>query len=159
MFIKPCESDQCHIQNSQKLWKIGRLLLLLRPQNKRLTTKDYWLNSSCFSTIVDATRILAGFNIATCELKIPSIALKIGTLKKLASIIESLAIEMQDRKKEMDATVFFRCMILNWTDNISHNALKTLTRPNAKWNNPTFLHMTEDIQKLQVYLKGQTKNF
>lgn len=82
----------------------------------------------------------------------PSLALKLGhSLKKCAKILAGKAIENMDESLEKKARAFHRLCEMNWTDEVSHHAIRTLH--DRKRANPRILPLAEDIVTLAKYLK------
>lgn len=98
----------------------------------------------------------ASYDISMNKYGSPSLALKVGhSVNKCCSIVLGNAIENQNKELQQKADEFIKLLQMNWTDDVSSSALKTLTE--AKRNKNGLLPSTEDIQALTRYIKTQSE--
>ena len=89
---------------------------------------------------------------------IPSLALKIGhSLKKCALIQVSQSIFTKDDINRKDAKDFLTLCKIEWSDEVATAARTTLQ--DAKVNKPKILSLSQDLQKLQKYLKSESSKY
>lgn len=151
-FIKVGHDKDQHNYIRTKLREIARLLIELRkvPKFENAALKDF-LVPSMFRHVVEAARKVAGFDTGTNQFLTPSLALKLGhSLNKCSKILKGQAIENGDRELEKTSSAFHQLCALNWTVEVSANALRTLH--DRKRNKPRILPLTDDIKKLSKYL-------
>ena len=109
-----------------------------------------------FHKAVEATKTLCQYNSATNTYGIPSLALKIGhTLKKCAMIKTNVTVCDGQTDLAKGCQEFRSLCKDEWSDLISSGALLRLNT--AKMNKGQSLPLTEDIEKLQTFLKDQSK--
>lgn len=78
-------------------------------------------------------------------------ALKLGhTLKKIAEIIHCRALMAEDEELIRSTDTFKKLYTSKWSEYVSHSALNTLS--DSKYNKPSTLPFTEDVQILHQYL-------
>ena len=144
----------------QTLRRMGKLVNQLQLQSKcrNLTMKDY-IDPTKFQDVVKAAKTVAGFDEKTHKYQIPSLALKLGhTVKRCAKILEGNSLENGNVSVVTMARDFQNLCELNWADQVSTHALRTLYE--AKRNKPKLLPLTEDTVLLANFLKaGCHKNF
>ena len=81
----------------------------------------------------------------------PSLALKLGhSLHKISDIIHCTALMAEDEDRIRSTDIFKKLYTSKWSELVSNGALNTLS--DAKYNKPSTLPFTEDIQILQQYL-------
>lgn len=142
---------------SQKMRELGRLLIKVREiQNCSLTLADI-IKPSQFLGNVSAVKSLAGYDEENECYSTPSLALKIGAaLKKCAKIIKAEALMQQDSTLSHEADDFFQLCEMEWGDQVSSIALKTLRE--KKWNKPGMIPIVEDIVMLHKHLDGKASS-
>eukprot|EP00057_Strongylocentrotus_purpuratus_P013398 XP_011667872.1 PREDICTED: uncharacterized protein LOC100891939 [Strongylocentrotus purpuratus] len=145
-----------HIRN--KLREVGRMVLQYRRKTKNSTTSlADLIDPSKFRDVVEATRTVAGFDGKRHLYVTPSLALKLGhTMKKVCNILLAEGIMAGDKVLEDRCNNFSKLLDMNWHEQVSSHALRTLTQ--NKRNNPQFLPITTDIQTLASFLKKEMKH-
>ena len=138
------------------LRRIGRLLLQLQENAKFKHPLSYFIDPAHFRNVVTAAKQVAGFNKESNTFSKPSVALKIGqTLKRSAKILQGKSIQEADEDMIKKVKSFHELCELNWTEEISTHALRTLYE--GKRNQVKALPLTEDIVRLSKYLKDESK--
>ncbi|ELT93915.1 hypothetical protein CAPTEDRAFT_194218 [Capitella teleta] len=137
------------------LRRMARLLQVMRIQESSPNAHlESFLTPSKYRVCLTAAKSLAGYDENKSQYDTPSLALKVGhTLKKCATILEGQRLEKQDNDGASDAVSFRRLLELNWSDEVSRCALRTITK--KAMNNPKLLPLTEDIVKLSNKLKQE----
>ncbi|XP_077424987.1 uncharacterized protein LOC144053930 [Vanacampus margaritifer] len=135
----------------QKLREVGRLLVCLRA-NYSVHSLEEAIKPSNSQTVVQAVKQVAGFHEESLSYHTPSLALKLGhTLNKICDIIHCRALMAEDAALVKATETFRKLYTSKWCELISNKALSTLS--SAKYNKPTTLPFTEDIQVLHQYLQ------
>jgi len=133
-----------------KVREMGRLLVQLKEDHKIGSICEA-LDPTRFRQLVQSVRSVAGFNEETHSYTTPSLALKLGhSLKKCAVFLISEALQTASKQKEEQANAFIRLSEIEWSDQVSSNALRSLH--DNKLNQPTILPLTQDIAKLSHHL-------
>ncbi|XP_026063535.1 uncharacterized protein LOC113046779 isoform X1 [Carassius auratus] len=82
----------------------------------------------------------------------PSLALKLGhSLNKICEIIQCRALMSEDKELISSTETFKKLYSSKWSEMISHTALVTLNE--AKFNKPSTLPFTQDVQSLHQLLE------
>ncbi|MEQ2259538.1 hypothetical protein XENORESO_013403, partial [Xenotaenia resolanae] len=135
----------------QKLREIGRLLICLRTEFSVHNLEEA-VKPANFQRVVQAVKIVAGFDDENHSYQTPSLALKLGhTLNKICDIIHCRALMAEDEELIKSTNTFKKLYTSKWSELVSHTALNTLSH--AKYNKPLTLPFTEDVQRLHQYLK------
>ena len=142
------DADQAeHI--SAKIREMGRLLLQLKAKGFKCLRES--LKPKHFDSIVQAVKDLCGYDNGTQRYKTPSLAVKLGnSLKKCARIIKSEAIKNDLKTEELLAHKFEELCNINWSHDVSSNALKTLGE--RKLSKEIHIPLTRDIVKLHTFI-------
>ena len=137
------------------LRRIGRLLQRLRiEENLPNANLASFLTPQNFRRTLNAAKLLAGYQEEDGLFSTPSLALKLGhSLKKCATILQGKHLEDGDTEGASRAASYRQLVEMNWSDEVSRSALRTLTR--NKMNKPRLLPLTEDIVKLSKHLKEE----
>ncbi|XDV36910.1 hypothetical protein PO909_006624 [Leuciscus waleckii] len=140
----------------QKLREVGRLLLCLRTEFSVHNLEDA-VKPANFQRVVQAVKKVSGFDEQKHSYQKPSLALKLGhTLKKIADIIHCRALMAEDEELIRHTDIFKKLYTSRWSELVSHSALKTLS--DAKYNKPSTLPFTEDVQILHQYLEKSAES-
>ena len=132
--------------------RMGRLLIQLRLQDKDpdATLKKY-MDPQQFHNVFEATKVLAGMDMKTNTMLLPSLALKVGhDLKKCAMILKCEALETADGLLVKKTEDFITLLEATWPD-ITAPAHRVMNE--VKQNKAKLLPLTEDIMKLSAKLK------
>ncbi|XP_043978900.1 uncharacterized protein LOC122834482 isoform X2 [Gambusia affinis] len=140
----------------QKLREIGRLLICLRSEFSVHNLEEA-VKPANFQRVVQAVKIVCGFDEEKHSYQTPSLALKLGhTLQKISDIIHCRALMAEDEELIKSTDTFKKLYTSKWSELVSHTALNTLSH--AKYNKPLTLPFTEDVQSLHRYLKESGEN-
>lgn len=140
---------------SQKMRELGRLLLVVRSEDRNITTIKDVIHAQKFPTVIKATRVLCKYSIETNTYGNPSLALKLGhLLKKAAKVCKTDSLIHGNNDLISRCEEFLTLLESEWTDEISSTALRTVVQ--TKINKGQGLPLTEDIQKLQTFLKNKS---
>lgn len=135
----------------QKLREVGRLLLCLRTEFSVHNLEDT-VKPANFQRVVQAVKKVSGFDEEKHLYQKPSLVLKLGhTLHKIVDIIHCRALMAEDEELIRYTDIFKKLYTSRWPELVSHSALNTLS--DAKYNKPSTLPFTEDVQILHLYLE------
>lgn len=134
-----------------KLREMGRLLLTLKNKFDIFSFEDA-VKPNNFYKIISAVKSVAGYDGQKNSYRAPSLALKLGhSLKKIGDIILCRAISAEDESIIKAAERFTKLCTKEWAGQVSHSALATLSK--TKFNKPSTIPFTEDVQLLHKYLE------
>ena len=137
-----------------KVREMGRLLLTLRKKYSIFSFEEA-VKPNHFYKIIGAVRAVAGYDEEKHSYCTPSLALKLGhSLKKIGDIILCRAIAAEDEDLIKAAERFTQLCTKQWATQVSHTALATLSK--AKFNKPSTIPFTEDVQLLHKYLEDKS---
>ncbi|XP_072566873.1 uncharacterized protein [Paramormyrops kingsleyae] len=140
----------------QKLREIGRLLLVLRSESSIYSIEEA-VKPANFHKVVQAVRKVSGYNEEHHCYKTPSLALKLGhSLQKLCDIIHCRALMAEDNERMKSTEAFKKLCSSKWSELVSHTALTTLSA--MKFNKPSTLPFTQDVQLLHEHLEKTSRN-
>ncbi|KAI7806122.1 hypothetical protein IRJ41_000533 [Triplophysa rosa] len=140
----------------QKVRELARFILALRKKCPSVTLEDA-MKPANFMNVIDAVKDTAGFNQDTHSYQTPSLALKIGhSLLKVSEILHCRALIAEDAELTNSAKAFQKLYKTKWSEYISHKALCTIS--DLKYNKPTKLPLTQDIDKLNDYLQRSAES-
>lgn len=138
----------------QKTREMGRLLLTLKKTKSIFSFEDATKPKN-FYKVIAAVKTVAGYDEKKNCYRTPSLALKLGhSLKKIGDIILCRAIAAEDEQMIKAAERFTQLCTKQWTGLVSHTALACLTK--SKFNKPSTLPFTEDVQLLHQYLEKKS---
>lgn len=138
---------------SQKMRELGRFLLAVKKRNCAVRRLIDVCVPSNFKLAVAAAKDVSGFDAAKNCYKTPSLACKIGyTLKRVCEIVVGSSLMDDDREAEQKALNFIKLIDSDWNTYVSKRARTNLEQ--EKWNKPEVLPLTEDVVKLQTFLKS-----
>lgn len=137
---------------------MGRLLLCLRTEFSIYNLEEA-VKPANFQRVVRAVKKVSGFDEEKHSFLTPSLALKLGhSLQKISDIIHCRALMAEDEDLIRSTDIFKKLYTSKWSELVSHRALNTLS--DAKYNKPSTLPFTEDVQILHRYLdKSAEKAF
>lgn len=127
---------------------------------RKHNTKIYDFFSIFYPNHYDATitaiQSLAGLNHSGTGFKIPSLATSLGTLiKQIGRLCISEWIKRHNKEKQTYAEDFLKLLTEDYTSSIARTALET--QACKKRQSTVVLPSTNDIQKLQVYLRDTVR--
>ena len=138
----------------QKMREMARLLVELRKTTQRPNNGlASFFHPQYYRSLVACSKIVSGYDESRNRYGTPSLALKIGhSVQKCVKILIGNAIEKRDKETECDAEELQKLININWTDDVSSNALKTLQED--KRNRTEVLPLAEDIKTFSDHLKA-----
>ncbi|XP_028281560.1 uncharacterized protein LOC114448636 [Parambassis ranga] len=140
----------------QKLREVGRLLVCLRSEFS-IQNLEEAVKPANFQRVVQAVKKVAGFDEEKQQYGTPSLALKLGhTLNKICDIIHCRALMAEDEELAKTTDIFKKLYTSKWSELVSHGALNTPS--DAKYNKPSTLPFTEDVQILHQYLEKSAES-
>ena len=140
-----CNSNR-HEHVRCKVRELGHLLVQLKEEHKMHSIADA-LDPKQFKDLVSSVHKICGFCCDTTTYSSPSLALKLGhTLKKCAVMLILEALQTTSKEREENSTAFIRLYDIEWADQISSKALKTLH--DMGLNKVTILPLADDIAKI-----------
>ncbi|KAL6476254.1 hypothetical protein MHYP_G00147530 [Metynnis hypsauchen] len=135
----------------QKLREIGRFLMILRSDSS-IYSIEKTVKPANFSKVIQAVKKVSGYDEERSCYQTPSLALKLGhTLQKVCEIIHCRAVMAEDEELIKSTETFKKLYTTKWSEMISHTALNTLNE--AKFNKPSTLPFTHDVQLLHKHLE------
>ncbi|KAJ8046141.1 hypothetical protein HOLleu_04717 [Holothuria leucospilota] len=152
-FAEPHQFQYC----AQRMRQLGRLVMTMKGlfPGKISSLKDA-IHPQNFCDVVEAVRQTAGFNPISKQYKTPSLALQIGfSLRAVAGILKGEALKTGDKSEQEAAECFDKLCGLEWSQEVSHNAIMTLEK--RKFNKPQMLPLGEDVVKLSRHLREISK--
>ena len=159
LFIRRGHDKDNHNDIRSHLRRLAKLLIQLRKEsNLPDASLGTFIHPRYFGTVIQACRAVSGYDESEQTYKWPSLALKIGySLKKCSSVVQSKAIESCDKDTETNASSFLQLCDLNWQDEISAHALRTLNQ--TKRNKTKVIPLTQDIMKMSKSLRTAGTHF
>ena len=138
---------------SQKLRQLGRFLITVRSLDSTVHQLSDCIAPSKFEVVVQAVRIVSGFDDKTHLYKVPSLPLKLGhSFHDCANILKADAIKRSNSIQLADAEKFVDLYKMQWAKKVSSHALRTMTQKHKHESN--MLPLANDLQKLQTYLRS-----
>ena len=148
--------NENHNYIRQKMRELARLLQEVRKQLKNQEMSIIQcIDPQLFRTIVESSKSIAGFDESSNRYGTPSLALKIGhSLQKCIKIVIGRGIETENKEMQNKAEELLKLTEMNWTEEVSANALKTLHEEKRN-KSQTLIPLTEDVKLLGDYLRSQ----
>ena len=149
------DKDQ-HSYIRQKLRELGRLVedLRIKDDSPDKFLKDF-IRPSYYRMVVMACKSVSGFDSQFNKYGTPSLALKLGhSLRKCAKILLGKSIEHQNKEQQVMSDEFLKLLEMNWSDDISSNAIRTLHE--AKKNSNKIVPLAQDVVALMKHLKSSS---
>ncbi|XP_067310638.1 uncharacterized protein [Pseudorasbora parva] len=138
----------------QKLRELARVLLVLRGDS--IYSIEDAVKPGNFLKVVKAVKKVSGFDEENNSYAAPSLALKIGhSLQKIADIIYCRALMTENEGLIKSSEAFKSLYSTKWCELVSHSALNTLSE--KKFNKPSTLPFTQDVQFLHTHLEQAAK--
>ncbi|KAG7472086.1 hypothetical protein MATL_G00104710 [Megalops atlanticus] len=140
--------NQQHVR--EKMREMGRLICNARRVTKLRNMEDL-INPNNYMETVKAVRVTCGYDSDKNKFLIPSLANKLGNaLVKVSKLLKAQGLISNDKELVKNASEFQDVHREKWNEMISATALRNIRE--AKWNAPTLMPFTEDVQKLHGYL-------
>ena len=126
----------------QKMSELGRLLLQVRKLDRSVHTLQECIDPTQFQLVVEAVRVVSGYEESGNKYKTPSLALKLGhSLKKCAQYTKSQTLQADDGFLTDKADNFHQLCSIDSSGEVPGQALS----------------MAEDIRKLHLHLGSYFK--
>ena len=154
LLLKTGHKVRSHQYISQKLREVGRFLIEIKKLDDSLDSMEKIINGRYYETIITAVLNTCNYHIEDSNFEKPTLALKIGhLLKKCASIKLGNSLMMGDSLKQEEARTYITLHEMNYPDDISSTALRTLRE--AKFNKPENIPSARDVAKVVFLIKKQ----
>ncbi|KAL7371152.1 hypothetical protein ABVT39_020595 [Epinephelus coioides] len=134
----------------EKMREMGRLVKSARNVTTLKTMKDL-INPKKYMETIKAVKFTCVYDSETNKFLIPSLANKLGnTLAKASKLLKAQGLISNDKELVKNASEFQDVHQEKWNEMISATALRNIRE--AKWNVPTLMPFTEDVQKMHAHL-------
>ncbi|XP_039537842.1 uncharacterized protein LOC120486059 isoform X3 [Pimephales promelas] len=134
----------------EKMRELGRLIHKARRVTSLKTMEDC-VNPKKYMETVKAVKYTCGYDSETDKFMIPSLANKLGnSLVKVSKLLKAQGLISNDKQLVKNASEFLEVHQNKWNELISATALRNISE--AKWNVPTIMPFTEDVQKMHTHL-------
>lgn len=141
----------------EKMRELGRLVVNARKVTRLKKLEDF-INPKNYLQMVQAVKITCGYDSETNTFATPSLATKLGNaLVKVSKLLKAQGLISDDQELVKHATEFQDVHNEKWNALISATALRNLTE--AKWNAPTLMPFTEDVQRLHQFLNKMQEEY
>ncbi|XP_030205740.1 uncharacterized protein LOC115538217 isoform X1 [Gadus morhua] len=134
----------------EKMREMGRLIYNARKVTNLKKMEDL-INPKNYMETIKAVKKTCGYDSETNMFLIPSLATKLGNaLVKVSKLLKAQGLISNDKELAKNASEFLDVHGEKWNELISATALRNIRE--AKWNVPTLMPFTEDVQKMHTYL-------
>lgn len=135
----------------EKMREMGRLIHHARAVTTLKKMEDL-INPKRYMETVEAVKATCGYDNETNKFLIPSLANKLGhSLVKVSKLLKAQGLITNNKELVKRASEFQDVHQEKWNEMISATALRNIRE--AKWNVPSLMPFTEDVQKLHAYLR------
>ncbi|CAL8352221.1 unnamed protein product [Lota lota] len=143
LYAKSCQDISQHGYISQKLRELGRLVLMVKQLDSSVRSLSDLCKPSRFQLLVNGTK--KGTK--------PSLTSRVRySLKSAAEILVGQSLINRDEKTEMETKDFIDLLDSSWNMKDTSGAHNPLEQ--NIWNKEDGIPLTEDVMKLQQYLKN-----
>ncbi|XP_032382955.1 uncharacterized protein LOC116696235 [Etheostoma spectabile] len=133
-----------------KMREMGRLVESALKVTTLKRMEDL-INPKKYIETIKAVKFTCGYDSEANKFVIPSLANKLGnTLVKASKLLKAQGLISNNKELVKNATEFQEVHQEKWNEMISATALRNIRE--AKWNVPTIMPFTEDVQKMHGYL-------
>ncbi|KAM3618408.1 uncharacterized protein V6R79_020019 [Siganus canaliculatus] len=134
----------------EKMRELGRLIHNAKKVTSLKKMEDL-IDPKKYMETVRAVKATCGYDSETAKFLIPSLANKLGNaLVKVSKLLKAQALISNNEEMLKNATEFQEVHQEKWNELISATALRNIRE--AKWNVPSLMPFTEDIQKMHAHL-------
>jgi len=134
----------------QKMREMARLMYNARKYTS-LKKMEELIDPKNYMETVRAVQFTCGFDSERSVFKIPSLANKLGnSLVKVSKLLKAQGLMSNNSELAKKASEFQDVHHEKWNELISATALRNIRE--SKWNAPTLMPFTEDVQKLHAHL-------
>ncbi|XP_048853094.1 uncharacterized protein LOC125721136 isoform X6 [Brienomyrus brachyistius] len=151
----PSRKNQQYVR--EKMREIGRLIYNASKVTTLKKLEDF-INPKNYMDTVKAVKFTCGYDSETNKFLIPSLANKLGNaLVKVSKLLKAQGLISNNKELVENASKFLDVHQQKWNEMISATALRNISE--AKWNVPTLMPFTEDVQKMHAYLNEMQDNW
>ncbi|XP_035991287.1 uncharacterized protein LOC105936613 [Fundulus heteroclitus] len=155
-FNKHGQDPSKHEYISRKICEVGRLLLIQRKEFSIFNIEDA-VRPSNFHILIQGVKKVSGFHEDSHSYQTPSLALKLGhSLHKISDLICCPALVSGNDELRKSCQAFKLLYSSKWSELVSHAAKTTLR--GTRFNKPSTLPFTEDVQRLHQHLEKITNS-
>ena len=134
----------------EKMREMGRLIYNAKKVTNLKKMEDL-INPKNYMDTIKAVKKTCGYDTETNKFLIPSLATKLGNaLVKVSKLLKAQGLITNNKELTKNATEFLDVHGEKWNEMISATALRNIRE--AKWNVPTLMPFTEDVQKMHIHL-------
>ncbi|XP_043986820.1 uncharacterized protein LOC122839374 isoform X2 [Gambusia affinis] len=134
----------------EKMRELGKLIYNARKYTT-LKKMEELIDPKNYMETVRAVQVTCGFDSERIMFKIPSLANKLGnSLVKVSKLLKAQGLIWNNSELVRNASGFYEVHQEKWNELISATALRNIRE--SKWNVPTVMPFTEDVQKLHAHL-------
>ncbi|XP_048846144.1 uncharacterized protein LOC125717126 isoform X16 [Brienomyrus brachyistius] len=151
----PSRKNQQYVR--EKMREIGRLIYNASKVTTLKKLEDF-INPKNYMDTVKAVKFTCGYDSETNKFLIPSLANKLGNaLVKVSKLLKAQGLISNNKELVENASKSLDVHQQKWNEMISATALRNISE--AKWNVPTLMPFTEDVQKMHAYLNEMQDNW
>ena len=148
------KNEQCV---REKMRELGRLVVSARKVTQLKKLEDF-IDPKNYLQMIKAVKFTCGYESESNTFAIPSLATKLGNaLVKVSKLLKAQGLIANNQELVKHATEFQDVHSEKWNALISATALRNLAE--AKWNAPTLMPFTEDVQKLHQFLDKMQEEY
>lgn len=137
----------------EKMRELGRLIHGARRVTSLKNMEDF-IDPKKYMETVKAVKFTCGYENESNRFLIPSLANKLGnSLVKISKLLKAKGLISNNEKLVKDASNFEAVHQEKWHELISAAALRNIRE--AKWNKPSVMPFTKDVQKLHAHLNHE----
>ncbi|XP_073343322.1 uncharacterized protein [Pagrus major] len=138
------------LQVREKMRELGRLIHSARRVTSLKNMEDF-ISPKKYMETIKAVKLTCGYESESNRFLIPSLANKLGnSLVKISKLLKAKGLISNDEKLVKNASNFEVVHQEKWHELISATALRNIRE--AKWNMPSVMPFTKDVQKMHAYL-------
>ncbi|KAK0132576.1 hypothetical protein N1851_032543 [Merluccius polli] len=142
---------------SQKMRELGRFVIAAKALNTKVKKLEDILVPPMFKLAVDAAKQASGYTKSKYRYDRPSLAVKLGhSLKTVGAIMIGQCVQAEDEAAANRVRSFLGLVSSEWNHYVSHRARTNLEE--NKWNKKEMIPLTDDVIKLQKYLKSMEED-
>jgi hypothetical protein len=150
------DSKFVHIRS--KMRELAKLLKQMRILNPAKHAMKDFLCPAQFSTIIQASQHICGYNPDDLSYSNPSLVLKLSrNISHCAEILKSDAMELENEDLCQKSSRVIELIKLRWPLEMATNARRTIEEKNK--SKVSLIPLTEDVKKLSCYLKESISNY
>ncbi|XP_074108562.1 uncharacterized protein LOC141533538, partial [Cotesia typhae] len=152
---KLCIKYTAHYQHNMiraRLRLIGRLLFAAKQINSTITQLADLFHPKCIQTVINAIGQIARINYLKNTCEVPAVALNVVTyIRQIAVMLETEYVVREEDQLQKQVANFLK--VYNSEMSIAVNKVANESQAQLKRHKVVILPMSEDIQKLIIYIK------